>query len=83
MSSLLAFLMPLAGESIERSSSLKRRSQKRYWGNVSDVFFQSQSAARSVPRRAKMTSGAVLPRRPRIEEPLRFLDREQRLCMRL
>ena len=46
---------------------MKRRSNKRYWANVSEVFFQSQGAARSVLRRAKMTFEAILARRPRIE----------------
>ena len=41
--------------------------EKRYWANVSDVFFQSRDAARRKRRRTKREFGLSLARRPRIE----------------
>ena len=67
---LLAFLRPLLREASEISSSWKRRSKKRYWANVSDVFFQSEDAARKLLRRAKREFGLSLDRRPRLENLL-------------
>ena len=64
---MLAFLRPLLREACEKSSSFKRRSKKRYWANVSDVFFQSEDAARKLLRRAKREFGLSLARKPRFE----------------
>ena len=41
-----------------------------YWANVSEVFFQSEDAARKLLRRAKREVGLSLGRRPRIENLL-------------
>ena len=41
--------------------------EKRYWANVSEVFFHSADAARKLPRRAKREVGRSLARRPRME----------------
>ena len=67
---MLAFLRPLLREATEISSSWKRRSKKRYWGNVSDVLFHSEDAARKLLRRAKREFGLSLARRPRLENLL-------------
>ena len=69
-SSLLAFLRLLLREATERSNSWKRRNKKRYWANVSEVFFQSQDAARKLLRRAKREFGISLARKPRLENLL-------------
>ena len=44
--------------------------KKRYWANVSYVFFQSEDAARKLLRRAKREFGLSLARRPRFENLL-------------
>ena len=44
--------------------------EKRYWANVSDVFFQSRDAARRKRRRTKREVGLSLARRPRLENLL-------------
>ena len=41
--------------------------EKRYWANVSEVFFHSEDAALKLPRRAKREVGRSLARRPRME----------------
>ena len=62
--SLLAFLAPLPRAAAERRMTLKRRMEKRYWANVSDVFFRGEDAALKLLRRAKREVGLSLARRP-------------------
>ena len=82
-SSLLAFLRPPLREAAERSSSLKGWSKKRYWANVSEVFFQSHDATTRFLRKVKREMGLSLARRPRRGVSLRILARERRFCRRL
>ena len=48
--------------------------EKRYWANVSEVFFHSEDAARKLLRRAKREVGLSLARRPRMEFLLESSD---------
>ena len=66
--SLLAFLRPLLREATEKSRSFETRMEKRYWANVSEVFFHSEDAALQLLRRAKREVGVSLARKPRIEK---------------
>ena len=60
--SLLPFLTPLLREAAERSNTLKGGNKKRYWANVSEVFFQRHDATTGFLRRAKRDMGLSLAR---------------------
>ena len=63
-------MKPLLRAACEKSNSFKKRNKKRYWATVSEVFFQSEDAARKLLRRAKREFGLSLARRPRLENLL-------------
>ena len=81
--SLLAFLRPLLREATERSSNFNTTMKKRYWANVSQASTQSEDTERRVLTRTKRRRKRRRTLEAAHRQPLRFLEREQRLCRRL